>query len=138
MGFYCDKNIKLEDFYNLTFKSKEFNYTFVLNYNDLFLEINNKIYFLMFFRKDTTEFFWIFGEPFFKKYQIIFDEEKGIIGFYNLKKIKAFNYSLLFIFLLIILVILLISVIIRMIIIKPRKLRANELEDNYDYIQKIN
>ena len=138
MGFYCDKNIKLEDFYNLTFKSKEFNYTFVLNYNDLFLEINNKIYFLMFFRKDTTEFFWIFGEPFFKKYQIIFDEEKGIIGFYTSKKKKTFNKSIIYFIVLFIIIFILIGIIIKMIINKPRKLRANELEDQYEYLQKIN
>ena len=137
-GFYCDNNINIENFSNLYFYHKELNYTFNLNYNDLFIKEKDKLFFLIIFKHDSTDFFWEFGEVFFKKYQIIFDEEKGIIGFYNLKKIKAFNYSLLFIFLLIILVILLISVIIRMIIIKPRKLRANELEDNYDYIQKIN
>ncbi len=139
MGFYCDKNIKLEDFSNLSFKSKDFNYTFILNYNDLFIEINNKIYFLMFFRKDSTEYFWIFGEPFFKKYQIIFDEEKGIIGFYISKKNKKnFNTSIIYFIVLIIIIFILIGIIIKIIIKKPRKLRANELEDDYDYLEKIN
>ena len=138
MGFYCDKNIKLEDFSNLSFKSHDFNYTFILNYKDLFLEINNKIYFLMFFRINSTQYYWIFGEPFFKKYQIIFDEEKGIIGFYTSKKKMITNYSNIYFIILIVIIFILIGIIIKLIIKKPRKLRANELEDEYDYIQKLN
>ena len=137
-GFYCDININIKKFPNLFFYHKELNYTFNLNYNDLFLKTKDKLFFLIIYRNNSNFFYWEFGEIFFKKYQFIFDEEKGIIGFYNSKKKIAINYSKIFIFMLFIFIVLLILFIFKIIMNKQRRLRANELEENYDYIQKIN
>ena len=137
-GFYCDININIKKFPNLFFYHKELNYTFNLNYNDLFLKTKDKLFFLIIYRNNSNDFYWEFGEIFFKKYQFIFDEEKGIIGFYNSKKKIAINYSKIFIFMLFIFIVLLILFIFKIIMNKQRRLRANELEENYDYIQKIN
>ena len=104
----------------------------------MFLKTKDKLFFLIIFRINSNYFYWEFGEIFFKKYQFIFDEEKGIIGFYNSKKKIAINYSKIFIFLLFIFIIILILFIFKIIMNKQRRLRANELEENYDYIQKIN
>lgn len=64
-GFYCDNNINIENFSNLYFYHKELNYTFNLNYNDLFIKEKDKLFFLIIFKHDSTDFFWEFGEVFF-------------------------------------------------------------------------
>ena len=53
-GFYCDKsdNFTIDDiksFPTLYFEHSNFNYTFELNYKDLFIEKDNKYYFLAFY-----------------------------------------------------------------------------------------
>jgi hypothetical protein len=87
------KNEIKEKFPTLYFYNHDFNYTFELDYEDLFYENNQYLYFLICF--DTSMFGedkfseiseWIFGKPFLNKYQFSFDVEKRIINFYeNLK-----------------------------------------------------
>lgn len=87
------KNIIKEKFPTLYFYHKNFNYTFELNYEDLFYEIDNNLYFLICFDtgmfgddKFTEISEWIFGKPFLSKYQFSFDIERRRIYFYeNLK-----------------------------------------------------
>ena len=76
------------------------------------------------------------GEIFFRKYPFLFDQDRKIVGFYKVKK-KEFNFFGLFIVIIIILIVIcifLLVYLIKYIYIKPRKIRANELSDNYDYI----
>lgn len=84
------KNEIKEKFPTLYFYHKDFNYTFELDYEDLFYEKNNKLYFLICFDtgmfgddKFTEISDWIFGKPFMKKYQFSFDVESRIIRFYE-------------------------------------------------------
>ena len=84
------KNEIKEKFPTLYFYHKNFNYTFELDYEDLFYEKNNKLYFLICFETDKPEdnkfneiSEWIFGKPFMKKYQFSFDVENRIIRFYE-------------------------------------------------------
>ena len=87
------KNEIKEKFPTLYFYNHDFNYTFELDYEDLFYENKEYLYFLICF--DTSMFGedkfseiseWIFGKPFLNKYQFSFDVEKRIINFYeNLK-----------------------------------------------------
>jgi cbb3-type cytochrome oxidase subunit 3 len=84
---------------------------------------------------DSFEKRWSFGYYFMKKYLIIFDQNRKLIIFYN--KIKENNIQISII----------ISIIFGIIIIglviyiynnlkKKRKIRANELEENFEYIQQ--
>jgi hypothetical protein len=81
------------------------------------------------------------GFPFFKKYQLIFDSENKIIGIYD----RIFEKKSIFlkfwknnlIILLIIIIAFLIFYIIRNIKNKSRKIRANELNENYEYLPEI-
>ena len=54
------------------------------NYEDLFIKCpgNNKLYCfqIVFGREYST---WILGKPLFKKYDMVFDQEKKIVGFYK-------------------------------------------------------
>ena len=100
-----------------------------------------KIYFII-----TKEIFdasfkkqnWIIGKPIFIKYLIIFDYDKKRVGIYK-KYETPFNFPIVWI-LVMILIILLLSKIIYDQLNKKRRIRANELDDNYDYLpqEKIN
>ena len=142
----CDINSEfdIKKFPSLFFHHKKFNYTFELNYNDLFLKKGNKYFFMVIFPLSYIEYFEM-GKIFLKKYFFSYDVDKKTISFYNeniplkeseyIKKEK-FNY---YIYLIIIsILVLLISVIIgfyfgKKIYEKTRNKRKNELEEDYDY-----
>ena len=146
----CNTSIKkyLKNFPDLYLYSRELYFTFNLDYNDVFIEQDNKIYFLI-FGKNKSVFdgeVWRFGIIFMKKYPFVFDHERKTISFINLDKFNKANnnikrkdkfsfskfkefllYSLLFF-----------GIIIglffgRRIWNKHRKLRANELEEKFEY-----
>ena len=132
----CNKKININNFPDLSFISNHINNSLVLTKNDLFYKKNNKYYFLISFDKYQNDN-WSLGLIFMKKYQPIFEEEKNIIRFYinnqiNYKnhKIKIkFLLNLFFLFIILLLTILLIKYYLN----KPRKIRANELEENVEY-----
>lgn len=87
-----------EKFPTLYFYHLEFNYTFELNFDDLFYEKNNSLYFLIYFETEFNEenkfariSEWILGRPFLSKYQFSFDVEENKISFYE--DIKGYNYK---------------------------------------------
>ena len=131
--YVCDDDINIMDFPNLTFYNKEINYTFSFTGNELFYKFENKMFFLIIFT-DYSES-WSFGKLFLRKYHLLFDRDKKIFGLYpNDKKTIKIPFSWILIF---ILLITLISVIIyaKFFIVKAkRKIRANELDDDYEYI----
>ena len=131
---YCNKNFNIKEFPNIVFYHKNMNYSFVFDYNDLFTENNDKIYFNVLFNIKFKSFYWIFGEIFFRKYKIVFDQDKQLIGFFiNMKNKKKFNYHkylyICFICIIIFLIILIYNIKNKI----PRKIKANELEENIIY-----
>ena len=78
---------------------------------------------------------WYLGQPFLKKYLITFDQDKKLFGFYKKFKDKKsfFTLSTFFVFFLIIVIFILFIILFKYINKKPRKIRANELEENIDY-----
>ena len=148
--YYCNSTVDFSKMKNLYFYNKELNYSFEFTYKDLFFynELDDKYYFLIEFEKNTGRNRWLIGEFFFKKYQLIFNQEKKKIGIYTGRKLindseedikmswldKNKWYLLLMIFLIILLIAL--AILIYYIIKnKPRrKIKANELADeDYDY-----
>ena len=134
---YCNSNINIKKFPEIKFYNKEINYTFVLTFKDLFIKINNKYYFLIV----CENYNWIFGIPFIKKFNPVFDQENKFIGFYkkyltenllNNNNNKNNNLLIINIILLLLIIFLLVYNICNYLK-KNRKLRANELEDNYNY-----
>ena len=94
--YYCDKNKineqEIKNFPILYFSNIELNYIFELNYQDLFLEQDNILYFLVIFYdypQEIQTYFddyvsrWDLGIPFLKKYFFTFDYDNKYIGFYN-------------------------------------------------------
>jgi len=134
--YVCDKDVDITKFENLIFYSKKLNFNITLTYEDLFLKHDNQYYFLVIFRYYKQRP-WEFGKPFFKKYEAIFDKDTKTVGFYTIKYNRRLNktvLSLIFvIFCLIILLGISSYIIYRFIKNKPRKIRANELEEGFDY-----
>ena len=151
--FVCDSNlITMSDikkkFYNIYLKQIDFNYIFELNANDLFVTRGDKIFFLVVFNKNNPTNSFLLGSIFFKKYFFYFDNNKNQIGFVqennndnnnnNNKKevITVHWYNSVGTVIALIFVFLLIGVggfYFGRKIYNRRKLRANELEDEFDY-----
>ena len=115
------------------------NYTFVLDYNDLFKIYNNKYVFQVIFDSSYAEK-WRLGEVFQKKYRLFLDMDSNLFGFYtkNNSKSATFYFIILILFLVIIIIILSALLYKNIIGYKNRKIRANELEENYEYIESFN
>ena len=177
--FYCDKlkfkgdfnsfsSIKNKPYFkfnDIFLFQKGFEYIFKLRKENLFEEIDDKVYFLIIFDKKDNNV-WKLGEPFISEHKFIFNQEQKTIGFYNtlLEKIPNSQYDfdsieqkikeknnfinnksniIKYIFknmaniILIITSIFIILYITKKLLAK-RKLRANELLDNYDYLPNKN
>ena len=140
---YIEDNYKINVFFNnfpsLIFYQKEMNYNFTLDSRDLFTIIpdNKRILFnIEFYNNNSNK--WILGKPFFKKYQLIFDSESNTISYYidkniDIKKVKKNEINILSF---IIIIAFFVGVLFGKIFLfkYSRKLKANELEDNYSYL----
>ena len=140
----CDANseFEIEKFPSLFFSHKKFNYTFELNYKDLFIKKGNKYFFMVIFPLSYIEHFEM-GKIFLKKYFFFYDVDKKTINFYNknipikTKILKEENSYFIY------LIIAGISFIIISIAIgfyfgikiyeKKRNKRKNEVEEDYAY-----
>ena len=143
----CEKDIEKEFTPEIKFYNKELNMTFTLDYNDLFIEKDDSLMFLVVTYNDIDEGYWILGKPFFKKYLFLFDIDTKMIGFYcneltknnnneiNNGKKSSFNISVFINILLFIILIILIFIFYRYYM-NRRRIRANELEDKFNYIAK--
>ena len=148
------KNFEKEKnkFPNLYFFSTGFNYTFELTSNDLFIDVNDDILFLMFFDHWNPKIFKV-GEKFMIKYNFIFQIDQKHIGFINYSKNEGKNdkekrkeiiehKKKIEIIWIIVLSVLLAGIIIGILVGKKlwdnkRKKRANELVDeDYEYESK--
>lgn len=142
--WYCEENVDISSMKNITFYLDEENY-FVLKPEDLFIHKDNKLIFAFIF--SVNEKNWVLGNSFFKKYDIVFDQDKKIIGYYinsnnsninddeDKTKDKTNNKITLVIIIsgVAIFFCLLTIIFLLLKIIQKRKKRANELDDLYDY-----
>ena len=143
--FICDKNFDTTNFPSIYFYNKEFNYTFVLEQNELFKIVGDKKIFLIIYDLYRPQF-WLFGKIFLEKYSFNYDMESKQIGFYknttNSIRNEPKKYNILLINLLwlgIAIIFGILSFFIgKKLFNKIRKKRANELDDYYDYDYQIN
>ena len=149
---YCKEKV-IKEFKNLSFiLSNEYadskpNNKIEFDYKDLFIKApgdNDLYYFQIVFQPGNYR--WLFGRPVFKKYPVVFDQDKRIIGFYtetgeydvqNIddKNGEKANFPISWI----LVIILSIGIIILGIVLYlklpylKRKKKANELDDDFDY-----
>ena len=130
--FECEQYINIKNFKSLSFYHKDLNYTFFLDYSDLFFRKNNKMFFkIVLNQKNPSQ--CLLGIPLIQKYKINFDHGRKIMGLY-IKINKKFNFwNWIIIFILFIFCLFLIIKIVK-IMKSKRKRRMNEIEDIYDYL----
>ena len=139
---HCSSNFDITSFKDLIFELKDIETQFVFTYKDLFIKENNEYIFGIVFDEDVDakDPTWIFGKPFMKKYELVYDLDRKIIGLYkegNESPSEKSKVNILFIILLIILVLAVagLSYFIFFYLKKTRKSRAFELnDDNFDYV----
>ena len=145
--YECDNNTNIDDFEPIVFIHQELEYNFTLDKNDLFIDFNNKKYFLVVFKKEYYEERWILGKPFVKKYQFVFDYDAKIIQFYDNKNGQNINENqkngnqILLYILLVILGFIVLSLGIYIgnkFFGKKKKKKANELEDSINDVGNQN
>ena len=158
--YVCDSTSKIFiDFYNnkfpeLIFKTERITDELILDKNDLFFYNNyNKsdtnIYFLIFFSTMYTSK-WMLSRPFLEKYRLSFNIDTRFIMYHKKKfsenqienetkednrDTNSFNLiiKILVIIFLVSIIFLLGFLFHKLITKKPRKQKANELNDDYDY-----
>ncbi len=139
--YYCNKDVDLSKFPNLNFEIKSLGFNLTLSNKDLFKLINDKYIFLVLI-SGTSISYWVIGEPFFRKNQIVFNQEIKNIGFYlgeSKKKNSIFDSKIFWIFMVIISIIIilyLIKIIYFNFIQKSKRQLANELIENYNILDK--
>ena len=147
--FYCKKesNVKnklKEIIKPIYFYSDDFNYTFEINPDEIILENGDYIYIQIIF--DAVSSRWTLGKIFTSKYKFVFNQKNKQIGFYNKKGSSntgdkdnnSFRSKILWIISGIIVlcaILILLGYFIGKYLNKARKKRANELLDDFDYIQ---
>jgi len=132
--YVCEKEINIKNIENIKFISNDLKYEFIFKPKDLFIQENDKIFFTIYFM-DYWQKKWIFGYHFLTKFQIIFNQDKKTIGFYNKINEIKFPISLLISIVFAIIIIILIFYIFHLLK-KKRKIRANELVENFEYISQ--
>ena len=81
--YECSTDVNINNFEPLTFIHSELGKNFTLDKNDLFIDYNQKKYFLVLFQQESYSEKWSLGKPFIKKYQFTFDHESRNIFYYE-------------------------------------------------------
>ena len=81
--FYCNKDLNLSEFKNISLSIDNSELKIELNYNDLFYEYNDKYYFMIYFPSQTYSYYFILGKVLFKKYTLTFNHDTKRIGYYK-------------------------------------------------------
>ena len=138
--YYCKKDIKENlkaNFSSLVFNHRYLNKSFELNFDDLFLEKGEYIYFLVFFDRYDMEN-WKFGKPFLSKYFFSYDLDGRTITFYDNGKEKDDENSNILVLIIVIIILFLIFIVIGFFVGKyiysyKKRKKGTELNERDDY-----
>ena len=81
--YYCSKDLNLSEFKNITLSIDNSELKIELDYNDLFLEYENRYYFMMYFPVTAYSYHFKLGKILFKKYILTFNHDNKMIGYYK-------------------------------------------------------
>ena len=133
-NYICIDAININDLKNITFRHIGMEYDFILEPKDLFYHYYDRYFFLISFR---DSFYIYLGKPFFKKFNLIFNQDSKQIAIYKYfetidKNIQKFNY--IFPIILIIIFTILVCIFIYCLhVYRLKKRRKNEIIENCDY-----
>ena len=80
INYVCQDDINIKSFPNITFRHQGMEYDFILEPKDLFYHYYDRYFFLISFR---DSFYIYLGKPFFKKFNIIFNQDSKQLAFYS-------------------------------------------------------
>ena len=84
--FECDPKFfdikEIQKFPSLYLYNSDLNHAFDMKGEELFIELNNKIYFKIIFTDNIENNKWILGKIFLRKYPAIFSPSNRVVGFY--------------------------------------------------------
>ena len=138
--YYCDyekykQNIKF--FPTFKFFHQELNYTFELNYKDLFIKKFDKLILMIFFSEIGVS--WHLGKPFLRKYSFLINHDSKTVGFYIKNNYNNKNYNKnniiykIIIIILCLIILLLLGIFIGKLINNEKKRPLNIIEDDFEY-----
>ena len=143
---YCQKEKEIKNKLYSIIKpiylfSSDFNFTLEIASEEIIQEKNNYIYIHILFRDLSSK--WTLGKIFTQKYQFTFNQSNNKIGFYKNSNKKGNNKSnnniklILIISSIVILsaILIFLGIFIGKYLYKTRKRRANELTDDFEYIE---
>ena len=139
---YCNKDkVNIKKFKDIYFFQKDINYTFHFDYKDLFIIKNDILFFNIFFDENDFTHLANIGKIFFVKYLLVFNYDKKMIGFYtkNTDENSFVSTDNLYMTIILIIFMILLAIVLVAILIKylnkksGRKIRKNELDEDYDY-----
>jgi Na+/melibiose symporter-like transporter len=113
-------------------------YDFILEPKDLFYHYYDRYFFLISFR---DSFYFFIGKPFFKKFNIIFNQDSKQLAIYSFvqesenKEYKSMIVPTILIIIFSILVLVFVIILFRY---KLKRKKLNEIEENYDYTPNLN
>ena len=150
-----NSTFRISSFPTISFEHIGFESIFNLTYKDLFVvDKKNSRYLFLILNKDFYPH-WVLGNVFLRKFQFVFNVDYKTIGYYksinsyngkdkninenNKKDVKNLKYTIFIILLIIfsVLLILLGMFCQKIFFNKNRKIRANELEENFSYESDI-
>lgn len=125
-SYSCNSEIDLDKFPLLFFNVDSINRIFNFTGIDLFVfDYDKNTYnFMVVFETNPVHGKWIFGAPFLKRYTILFDSDRKIIGVYNIEN-KRRGGTLFWVWMIIILMILLIGLMVYYLT-KRKKMRRHK------------
>ena len=133
-NYVCEDTININKFKPIAFRHKGMGFDFILESKDLFYHYYDRYFFLLAFSDSS---FVYLGKPFFKKYNLIFNQDSRQISLYssisnNNKKITKLK-NILPITLIILLIILILLIARKLYVYKVRRLKTNEIIEDLDY-----
>ena len=140
---YCKNENNIKNKLNLIIKTiylftADFNYTFEITPKEIIKEKNNYIFIQILFRDLSSK--WTLGKIFTLKYQFTFNQDSRKIGFYKVShKNSKYNIKVILIIISIIIlsaILIVLGIFIGKYLYKTRKRRANELNDEFDYVEE--
>ncbi len=137
--FKCNNDVNIKNIPSLKILNFEIKFNIELTYEDLFINYNNKKYFLVIFADSNEPTYllqFLIGNLFLKKYDVTFDSDRKIIGFYDKNK-KNENRTLWFVLLFMILIVLFLYLLFLIKKYKKRfikKINAHELINEPNFI----
>ena len=133
INYVCQDNININNFPNVTFRHQGMEYDFILEPKDLFYHYYDRYFFLISFR---DSFYIHLGKPFFKKFNLIFNQDSKQLAMYTFyeenknNEIKSVVVPTVLIIIFSTIVVIFVVLLFRY---KLKKKKLNEIEENFDY-----